>query len=78
MYKQEIITNIKYKQYLLDFTTNNQVKDDGPKTDHSLITKFIPEVEKINISNELIATLEKEFELFKIKVQKIMKKYSGD
>ena len=66
----------------MDFTTteNNQVKNgkNGQKTDHSLITKFIPEVEKINISNELIATLEKEFELFKIKVQKIMTKYSCD
>lgn len=67
MYKNEIITNEKYKQFLI----NPQNKHETDK----LIIDFISETEKINISNELVATLEKEFELFKIKVKKIMKKY---
>lgn len=73
VYKQEIITNIEYKEFLMNFDMEESLESQAK---HDIITQFIPEVEKINISNELMATLEKEFELFKIKVQKIMKQYS--
>ena len=65
IYKAEIITNIKYKEFLMNFDPEAPMESD---CEHEVITQFIPQVERINISNELIATLEKEFELFKIKV----------
>ena len=65
--KSEMFTNEKYTQYLMDFDISK--KDEY----YNFITKLIPDATSINISNELIVTLEKEFELFKIKESKIMK-----
>ena len=43
---------------------------------HDKIANFTQNVNSIDISDETIDKLEKQFELFKIKVLKIMKTYS--